>query len=155
MIMIDTRRVTLLVRELAARRGLNVESTNRIEAHVITQLGIDVHDHIDDMTPTCRQHPNGYRWLAVLLTAWAQAALEHVEPVLPSTRRFHLERDHDVTGVSGSGHVADGVLFPDGAVAIRWRGEHRSTVCWDAPDGIQHAEAIHGHHGATWIVWDD
>lgn len=29
-------------------------------------------------------------------------------------RRFQLHRDHDITGVSGPGVVADGVLFPDG-----------------------------------------
>jgi hypothetical protein len=67
-------------------------------------------------------------------------------------RRFHLQRDTDITGVSGTGRVADGVLWPDGSVAIRWRGDRPSTVHWDR---IADAEHVHGHHGATRIVWDD
>jgi len=70
--------------------------------------------------------------------------------ILP--RRFHLQRTVDVTGVSGTGRVADGVLWPDGSVTIRWRGERPSTVFWD---DLAHAEAVHGHGGATLIVWDD
>ncbi|WP_245727153.1 hypothetical protein [Streptomyces longwoodensis] len=66
-------------------------------------------------------------------------------------RTFHLQRDHDVSGVSGTGRVADGVLWPDGTVSIRWRGNRPSTVHWDR---LGDAEAIHGHQGATRIVWD-
>ncbi|MGV2914662.1 hypothetical protein [Streptomyces alfalfae] len=29
-------------------------------------------------------------------------------------RRFHLQRDHDVTGVSGTGRVANGILWAGG-----------------------------------------
>lgn len=68
-------------------------------------------------------------------------------------RRFQLERDVDVSGISGTGVVAEGVEFSDGTVVIRWTvGEHRSTVVW--PD-IAGPEAIHGHGGATRIVWAD
>lgn len=65
-------------------------------------------------------------------------------------RTFHLQRDEDVSGVSGTGIVAEGVEFSDGSVVIRWAGEHRSTVVWP---GIESVEAIHGHGGATRIVW--
>lgn len=67
-------------------------------------------------------------------------------------RRFHLQRNHDVTGVSGTGRVANGVLWPDGTVSIRWAGDRPSTVFWD---DVAHAEAVHGHGGHTRIVWDD
>jgi hypothetical protein len=67
-------------------------------------------------------------------------------------RRFYLDRDTDVTGASGTGRVADGVLWPDGTVTIRWRGEHQSTVNWD---NLESAERVHGHGGATRIVWLD
>ncbi|MFD6656873.1 hypothetical protein ACFWEB_17235 [Streptomyces parvus] len=67
-------------------------------------------------------------------------------------RRFHLQRNVDVTGASGTGRVADGVLWPDGTATLRWRGERASTVNWDR---IEDAEAIHGHGGHTVIVWDD
>ncbi|WP_424891821.1 hypothetical protein [Streptomyces sp. XH2] len=67
-------------------------------------------------------------------------------------RLFVLQRDHDVTGVSGTGIVADGVQWPDGAVTIRWRGLRPSTVHWN---GISDADAVHGHGGATRIIWTD
>ncbi|MYW03482.1 hypothetical protein GT354_35465 [Streptomyces sp. SID3343] len=67
-------------------------------------------------------------------------------------RRFYLDRDVDVTGASGIGRVADGVLWPDGTASLRWRGEHPSTVTWDR---MTDAERIHGHGGATRIVWID
>ncbi|MFJ7417950.1 hypothetical protein ACIQXD_04975 [Streptomyces uncialis] len=68
------------------------------------------------------------------------------------TRRFHLQRTTDITGVSGTGHVADGVLWPDGTVSIRWAGDRPSIVFWGS---LADAEAVHGHGGATRIVWDD
>lgn len=68
-------------------------------------------------------------------------------------RRFALLRHHDVSGVSGTGLVADGVLWPDGTASVRWRGEHPSVVFWDR--GQLSVEHIHGHQGATEIVWID
>jgi hypothetical protein len=67
-------------------------------------------------------------------------------------RRFQMQRDEDVTGVSGTGVVADGVQFPSGSVVIQWRGKHSSIVMW--PD-LSHVEVIHGHDGRTRIVWLD
>lgn len=65
-------------------------------------------------------------------------------------RAFVLQRDIDLTGVSGTGTVADGVEFADGTVVIRWRGEHASTVVWsDLADAL----LVHGHAGATHVVW--
>jgi hypothetical protein len=71
---------------------------------------------------------------------------------VPEPRVFHLQRDHDVSGVSGTGRVADGVLWPDGTVTIRWRGDRPSTVNWDR---LADAEHVHGHQGATRIIWAD
>ena len=67
-------------------------------------------------------------------------------------RRFHLQRDHDVTGVSGTGRVADGILWSDGTVSIRWTGPMPSTVFWHS---LANALHVHGHGGHTRIVWDD
>ncbi|QWF78727.1 hypothetical protein [Amycolatopsis sp. CA-230715] len=68
------------------------------------------------------------------------------------SRRFHLQRDDDVTGISGTGRVAEGCLWPDGSANVQWNGEHRSNVFWPS---IVSVEAVHGHGGATRIVWDD
>lgn len=68
-------------------------------------------------------------------------------------RRFVLERAEDISGVSGVGTVAEGIVFSDGRVALRWVvGEHRSTVTWDS---IESVEKVHGHNGATAVRWVD
>jgi hypothetical protein len=67
--------------------------------------------------------------------------------------RFTVRRHHDVSGVSGDGSVADGVLWPDGTASVRWRGEHPSAVFWDR--GRVSVEFVHGHQGATEIVLVD
>lgn len=67
-------------------------------------------------------------------------------------RVFWLQRDHDVSGVSGTGVVAHGVLWPDGTASVRWTGPRPSVVHWDS---IADAEAVHGHGGHTRIVFAD
>lgn len=75
------------------------------------------------------------------------------DPMLPPPMRlFHLVRHRDVSGVSGTGVVAEGVRFSDGRVALRWLGDHPSTVAWDSAED---AEATHGHGGATEVLWLD
>lgn len=66
--------------------------------------------------------------------------------------RFELVRHEDVTGVSGTGVVAQGVQFDDGIVVVRWLGQHASTVIWPGIDDVEH---IHGHDGRTEIRWLD
>lgn len=67
-------------------------------------------------------------------------------------RLFYLLRRTDVSGVSGTGKVADGVEFPDGSVALRWRSKFASTAVYDS---IELVEAIHGHDGSTSIHYTD
>lgn len=69
----------------------------------------------------------------------------------PHTGR--LMREVDVSGVSGVGHVADVCLWLDGTAAVRWLGEHPSTVHWDR--GRVSVDHVHGHEGATRIEWDN
>lgn len=143
-----------LVRELASRRGLNPDTTDAHELAILTSLSTAVADAMDHIASIAIAHANGRAWLAVLLTSWAQQCLE--TPLCqPQSRRFHLQRDTDITGFSGPGHVADGVHFPDGTAVIHWRGDHASTVVWAAPNGIDKVKTVHGHDGATRIVWDD
>lgn len=67
-------------------------------------------------------------------------------------RRFYLRRDEDVSGTSGTGRVAEGVQFWDGACVMRWRTEVRSVTFYDS---IQDLHAIHTHEGRSTIVWMD
>ncbi len=69
-------------------------------------------------------------------------------------RRFELHRDRDVTGVSGAGVVAEGVEFTDGTVALRWASAWPTSVVFH-DRGIEAVRAVHGHSGATRIVWLD
>lgn len=72
--------------------------------------------------------------------------------ITPKCRRFHLDRTEDVTGVSGTGRVAEGFVASDGKVALRWLSACGSWVLYDNADALLQ---VHGHHGATKIVWDD
>lgn len=67
-------------------------------------------------------------------------------------RRFDLVRTTDVTGVSGTGKVAEGVVFEDGTVVLRWHGQYASTVVWAS---LEDALAVHGHAGNTQAVFLD
>jgi hypothetical protein len=68
-------------------------------------------------------------------------------------RRFHLVRHVDVSGVSGTGIVAEGVEWSDNTVTLRWGGPYPTTTVWQ--DGIPALLTIHGHNGATTIHWLD
>lgn len=71
-----------------------------------------------------------------------------------STRLFLLVRDSDVTGVSGTGTIAEGVAFSDGRAVLNWRplheGHESSVAVWPSVDAML---AVHGHDGATRVVW--
>ena len=64
-------------------------------------------------------------------------------------KTFVLVRHVDRSGVSGTGVVAEGVVFSDGVCALRWRTQDASTAVY--PD-IETLERIHGHNGDTEIV---
>ena len=68
-------------------------------------------------------------------------------------RTFRLVRDTDVTGISGTGVVAEGVEFTSGLVALTWLGEWPTSVVFHER-GIESVEHVHGHNGATRIVFD-
>lgn len=66
-------------------------------------------------------------------------------------RVFVLQRHLDVSGVSGIGPVAEVLEWSDGTVSLRWKGETPSTTFWQA--GITAVEAVHGHGGATEVLY--
>jgi len=68
-------------------------------------------------------------------------------------KRFHFDRKNDFSGVSGTGdHIASGVKFDDGQVALHWEGPHSSIGIYKS---IEDLLFVHGHGGATIIIWDD
>jgi hypothetical protein len=65
-------------------------------------------------------------------------------------RVFELLRDEDMTGISGTGKVAEGVEFSDGTVAMRWTTGVASTAIYRHIDDVIY---IHGHQGRTRVHW--
>lgn len=65
---------------------------------------------------------------------------------------FYLNRVIDDSGVSGTGVVAWGVMFPDGVCALRWNTKTASTAIYFS---LEDLVKIHGHEGHTEIVWYD
>jgi len=65
-------------------------------------------------------------------------------------KKFYLQRNEDLSGVSGIGIVAEGVEFSDGTAVIRWLGDKSSTGVYAS---VRELIRIHGHEGKTIIVW--
>lgn len=84
-------------------------------------------------------------------TQQIEAVREWLDSRVPATSTFILRRIEDPTGVSGTGVVADGCVFPaaaNGGVAMRWRGEVNSVGVYKS---VRDVKRIHGHDGATRI----
>jgi hypothetical protein len=63
-------------------------------------------------------------------------------------RRFVLDRNVDLTGVSGTGVVAEGIEFSDGVCVLHWIGQWPSSVV-HYERGLEAVLAVHGHDGRT------
>lgn len=46
--------------------------------------------------------------------------------------------------------MAEGCVFSDGSVALRWHGSNPATAVWPDLDSVL---AVHGHQGATEVRW--
>ncbi len=69
-------------------------------------------------------------------------------------RRFYLERKEDISGMSGTGKIAEGIEWSNGRVAIIWLSSSPSTGQYDS---IAALENIHTHGGQhdTKVVYVD
>lgn len=65
-------------------------------------------------------------------------------------RTFRLNRKTDISGVSGTGIVAEGVQFHDGQCALSWFGAFHTI---EISPSIEDLMKIHGHGGATTLEW--
>lgn len=63
-------------------------------------------------------------------------------------REFEFIRLSDESGVSGTGRVAEGIMFSDGSCAVRWLTKTRSTATYAS---FADVVAIHGHGGKTLV----
>jgi hypothetical protein len=64
-------------------------------------------------------------------------------------KKFYLLRHEDVSGCSGTGVVAEGIIFDDGTGAFTWLTKIKTvTTFWKMAD----IRKLHGHDGRTEIV---
>ena len=82
-------------------------------------------------------------------------ALNNARAILDQgPRPFVLYRREDVSGVSGTGVVAQGVEFQDGTVALRWLSAWPTSVVFHER-GMEAVKAVHGHNGSTVVLYTD
>ncbi len=72
-------------------------------------------------------------------------------------QRFTMRRDHDASGVSGTGCVLEGVLFSTGVVVIHWltpppRG---SISVFDSMEQFLSIHVVPHPHNHTCLVFED
>jgi hypothetical protein len=67
-------------------------------------------------------------------------------------RRFVLVRVKDLTGVTGTGIVAEGTVFTDGRSVIRWLREPHSMGIYQSLNDVI---TVHGHEGGTRLHFID
>ena len=63
-------------------------------------------------------------------------------------RTFVLNRLRDISGVSGTGVIAEGVVFSSGRAVVTWLTKTPSINIYESVD---HVFSVHGHEGATKI----
>ena len=65
---------------------------------------------------------------------------------------FYFFRKEDLSGVSGTGPVVEGVQFTNGWCAVRWLST-KTSLCFY--QNIEEVKAIHGHGERTEIIMQD
>jgi hypothetical protein len=86
-----------------------------------------------------------------VLTELNHGFTEH-KPLDFKGKRFYLERKEDVSGLSGTGIVAEGIEFINGLIAMSWLSPHPCVIIYPS---IRQIEELHGHQGRTVVIWID
>lgn len=73
----------------------------------------------------------------------------------PKLRRFYLNRIRDESGVSGTGIVGVGVIFPSGHAVMEWTSTRTGIPGFEFHTNLDNLVAIHGHGGATEVKFYD
>jgi hypothetical protein len=70
-------------------------------------------------------------------------------------KRFTMIRNGDESGVSGTGRVADGCVWPSGKVTLTWRTDTPSTANFDSYDDFYNIHIKPHPANKTEIKWLD
>jgi len=65
-------------------------------------------------------------------------------------RPFYLFRHEDAGGISGTGVVAVGVIFPNGRIVFQWVTYRTSMEFYDTMENLIE---VHGHEGKTEVIY--
>lgn len=65
-------------------------------------------------------------------------------------KTFYLQRNVDVSGVSGTGIIAYGVILPSGKVVMEWVTTYGSIAIYET---IHEVQVLHAHKGSTLIIY--
>ena len=77
---------------------------------------------------------------------WISKIISHQS----SFKEFFLKRHKDISGTSGTGIVARGIIFPkDGKVVMEWESNFDTITIFKNTEELI---SIHGHNGATEFV---
>jgi hypothetical protein len=124
--------------------------------HGATQVSTAV--TVVNAAATRREATRGLRRRAASPAASAPAPAPTSAPVSSPLRRFWLERKEDVSGNSGTGYVAQGVVAPDGRAVLIWNQSVLDPTRGGAInqyDSLEELEAVHSHGGRTTVVFMD
>lgn len=64
----------------------------------------------------------------------------------PTGRMFRLVRTEDVSDIAGTGHIASGVVWPDGSVTLKWHTNGASIATIAHYPSLANMQNIHGHY---------
>jgi hypothetical protein len=66
-------------------------------------------------------------------------------------RAYHLRRDQDVSGKSGTGRVAQVAVFDDGTAVVHWSGDKTkaAVASTEVFSSVEDMMKVHGHEGRT------
>lgn len=70
----------------------------------------------------------------------------------PKPVLFEVHRSKDPKEISGTGHVIDGVIFPNGKTVIQWRHKKKQSVA--IFDTFTQFQSVHmKHHDGSQLNW--
>ena len=72
--------------------------------------------------------------------------------LISQMRRFLLVRTEDISGVSGTGEVAEGTVFTNGLAVVHWL---RDPFAMGVYQNLEDVILIHGHEGRTQLQFID
>lgn len=78
--------------------------------------------------------------------------LGHAIESTPLIKPFYLIRSEDVSGTSGIGIVAVGVVMPSGKCVMEWLSTETTDTIFES---LEQIKRIHGHDGRTELKMGD